>query len=316
MDPALTAFLRSHQHAVTTREAREAGIPLRELTRGVRAGSLVRVARGAYVSGDELRRRRFEDRYALRSIAVVRARPDEVAASHTSAAAIYGLPTPAGSDERIHVCHRTRTGTTRRHRRVTVHCCPDEDAVTTRDGIAIVTPGVAAIQTALMGSTVAGVSVMDAVRQRELATEEQVREWLDRFGRQPHLTLARRALEMSDGKAQSPKETHLRLILQGLGYVVVAQYAIEEDGRVFAYADFYIPALRVVVEFDGRVKYLRADGQGDDMAVYREKVREDRIRRLNYGVARIVSSDLATPALVDRRVKDAASTVHGPRRAS
>lgn len=301
---------------ITTPEAREAGIGLRELTEGVRSGALVRVARGAYVRSAELRRTRFEARYAVRSIAVVRARPDALAASHTSAAAIYGLPTPSWSDERIHVCHRTRIGTTRRQRRVTVHCCPAEDAITVWGGVAIVLPAVAAIQTALLGSLVEGVSVMDAVRQRELASEDQVLEWLDRLERVPRVSRARRALELSDGKAQSPKESHLRLILQDLGYTVVAQHPVEEDGRVFAYADFYIPELRVVVEFDGRVKYRRADGEGDDMAVYREKVREDRIRRLNLGVARIVTSDLARPDLVDRRVRAAASTVHWPRRVS
>jgi hypothetical protein len=60
---------------------------------------------------------------------------------------------------------------------------------------------------------------------------------------------------------------------------------------------------RVVVEFDGLVKYDGADGRA---ALAREKAREDRLRAAGYQVVRLVWSDLRDPHRVATLVRQAA----------
>ena len=63
--------------------------------------------------------------------------------------------------------------------------------------------------------------------------------------------------------------------------------------------DFLVSGTRVLVEFDGRLKYSDRD------SLFAEKQREDRIRSLGFEVVRITWSDLRDPARV-RRLVDAA----------
>ncbi|MGC5584504.1 hypothetical protein [Ornithinimicrobium sp. W1665] len=348
MDGDLESYLAEHDQIVTAREARSVGIRTEKIRAAVHTGELVRVVRGGYVTRSAMLAVRFEARHVLRTTVLLRTRPEDLAASHTSAAVMWGLPVTTSAMERMHVCHRTRKGTTRLHREFTVHCCPGEGAVVaaqvvrssnafgivlpdpTSDRahavagpsrceaptVPVVHPAVAAIQSALLTRPSIAVSIMDAVRHRGLATVPQLQDWLGRMRFVPGIPHAREALERSDGLAESSPESWLRLILLELGYTVVAQHAICEDGRVFARVDFYLPELGVVVEFDGRVKYVRADGTGDADAVVAEKHREDRIRRLGYGVVRVGNEDLTKPELIDRYIKDAARTVPRVRPAS
>jgi very-short-patch-repair endonuclease len=57
---------------------------------------------------------------------------------------------------------------------------------------------------------------------------------------------------------------------------------------------------RVVVEFDGRVKY-GMDGRPEE-ALWAEKQREDRLRELGLVVVRIVWADLQRPEVIVQRV--------------
>ena len=63
------------------------------------------------------------------------------------------------------------------------------------------------------------------------------------------------------------------------------------------FPDFYWSACRGVAEFDGKQKYTRDEFTNGDPgeALFREKKREDRLRRQVAGVARILTSDVAHP---------------------
>lgn len=66
-------------------------------------------------------------------------------------------------------------------------------------------------------------------------------------------------------------------------------------GAFIARVDFLFRAARVVVEFDGAVKYAGADGRD---ALVREKRREDALRALGYRVVRLTWADLRRPERV------------------
>lgn len=74
-------------------------------------------------------------------------------------------------------------------------------------------------------------------------------------------------------------------------------YSLEPQVWIGPYrVDFLVPGTRVIVEFDGAVKY------DDRQAIVAEKRREDDLRRRGYVVVRLMWSDLHDPARVRRLV--------------
>lgn len=62
-----------------------------------------------------------------------------------------------------------------------------------------------------------------------------------------------------------------------------------------ARVDFLFREKRLIVEFDGAMKYGGAEGRA---ALVAEKRREDALRRLGYRVVRLTWADLRDPARV------------------
>ncbi len=110
----------------------------------------------------------------------------------------------------------------------------------------------------------------------------------------------RAALVHADGRHESPGESLTAHVLRGLGHELEPQFEIVADGRTYR-ADFRIAGTRVLVEFDGRVKYASGDGS----MLFEEKRREDALRRDGWVVVRLVWSDLASPDLVRMRIEQA-----------
>jgi very-short-patch-repair endonuclease len=71
--------------------------------------------------------------------------------------------------------------------------------------------------------------------------------------------------------------------------------------------DFLWRDWKVVGEFDGKLKYGRELREGEDPgeAVFREKIREDRLRELGYIVVRWVWDDLRQPERLAARIRRA-----------
>ena len=107
----------------------------------------------------------------------------------------------------------------------------------------------------------------------------------------PGAAAVRRALADVDGRHESPGETLTARVMRDLGYSLEPQVWIGPY-RV----DFLVTGPRVIVEFDGAVKY------DDRQAIVAEKRREDDLRRRGYVVVRLMWSDLHDPARVRRLV--------------
>jgi hypothetical protein len=84
---------------------------------------------------------------------------------------------------------------------------------------------------------------------------------------------------------------------------------VDRDGRSVARTDFGWESRRTVGEFDGKIKYGRPIGPGKkpEDAVFREKIREDRIRDLGWEVVRWTWADLDEPRLLATRLQRAFS---------
>jgi very-short-patch-repair endonuclease len=112
---------------------------------------------------------------------------------------------------------------------------------------------------------------------------------------------AQLALDLADAACESPGESLTRLILNGLRLPYESQVPLYDERGLIGRVDFLV-AGRVVVEFDGLVKYAGAEGRE---ALAAEKRREDRLRRAGYAVVRITWAELSDPAALVRRIRAA-----------
>ena len=108
---------------------------------------------------------------------------------------------------------------------------------------------------------------------------------------------AARALALADGRAESPLETRGRLALLSAGLPRPELQVEIHDGAGFVgRVDAWYEEVAVVVEFDGRVKYVDPrDGESSGEVLWREKRREDRLRDVGVRVLRGVDEDLGVP---------------------
>jgi very-short-patch-repair endonuclease len=143
---------------------------------------------------------------------------------------------------------------------------------------------------------------MDGALRAGRTTRQEIDELLGRMRHTPGLSTARAALDLADGLAESPGESRLRVLLTRLGIEFVAQHWVRTSAGRHYRVDFYLPALGVVLEYDGRVKYagdaagLDGDRSGQE-ALLAEKRREDDLRLDGFGVGRVTASGLTARAV-------------------
>jgi hypothetical protein len=108
--------------------------------------------------------------------------------------------------------------------------------------------------------------------------------------------------ERATAMAESVGESVSRAVIEWLGYEAPELQVEFRDDEGAMRADFYWRRVRRVGEFDGKVKYTRDEFTGGDPAeaVWREKKREDRIRRQCDGVIRILWEHVADPPRLAR----------------
>jgi predicted transcriptional regulator of viral defense system len=284
---------------LTSADARALDVGPDQLATLVRRGILVRVRRDAYVLGELWRPAPPEQRLALRTRAVLRARGDGVA-THQSALALHGLPVVGAPLDVVDV-----TGPVSRVRLasgVRVHPPMVGVGEVDLDGCRALPVADAIAQVAVRHTREATVVAADAALQRRLTCRPELVAALERAADEPAVRRAARWLEMADASAESVGETRTRLLLRDLGYAVRSQVRVADDeGYVVGRVDLLVEG-QVIVEFDGMVKYEGADGRA---ALAAEKRREDRLRALGFEVVRLTWAALDRPEVVDRLVRSA-----------
>lgn len=298
MDTQTAALVQTQSGVVGAGQLQGLGMNALDVRALLCSGELVRVRRGAYVDGNRWRQAVFDERYRLTVLAVMRSRsaPDEMA-THHSALALHGVPL-WNVDRRIVVLATDVQETTsctglRLMPKRALAGVSTVDGVTTLDlPDAVVTSGSMSVE--------AGVVAGDAALHSGACTVQELRDSAERL--LPGLRGRRRVrhvLFLVDGAAESPGESRTRLLLGALQLPVQSQVEIRDDmGALVGRVDFLV-AGRVVVEFDGAVKYGGATGSEALMA---EKRREDRLRELGYLVIRVTWDELAQPQRVLSRI--------------
>lgn len=282
--------------------ARTAGIDQAELRTLLRDGRCHRLHHGWF----SVRRPvDVADRHRLRVSALLQQYEGRAVASGISALSVLGLPSfepdwsvahlmllaPASTE---HAKHDLVVGRALRHPEAARLAPTDE--LTVHPAVAIAMAGLADPCSFLVPA--------DAALSRRLVTVDDLQLAVTVIGRRPGLGRARMALAHVDARHESPGETVTAYALRLLGHRTVPQFVVPDTerwtpgGRGYR-ADLGIVGTRVLVEFDGRVKYTSQQDLWD------EKRREDRIRALGWEVVRLTWADLHDPARVRRLIDEA-----------
>ena len=307
MSEVLLARARAQGGVFASCDATEQGVTRNVVRAMVRDGTVTRVAARAYVLSHILEAARTPEAvHRLRTLAILRAFDGRVAASHHSALALHGLPFWRVAEDTFHVC-RVAGSSSRVRGSLHIHESTTADPlVSLRLTRALtVTPGLAAVGTAMVDGLEAGVVAMDAALHAELVTRVDLQRLVDAHALTPGVSRARDAIALADGSAESPGESRTRMVLRHLpaGINVEPQAVIRDRDHGFVgRCDFLVDG-RVVVEFDGRAKYGLGGSPTQDL--WAEKRREDRLRALGYAVVRLTWTDLANPDAVLQRVLEA-----------
>ncbi|CAA9217064.1 MAG: hypothetical protein AVDCRST_MAG57-383 [uncultured Blastococcus sp.] len=276
-----------------------------ELGRLVRAGSLVRLRRGAYVDGTLPADAAATHRLLVHATLAGLRRPAVV--SHQSAAVLLGLPLWDVPLDRVHVTRRpdawNATGR--------VLCCHvarlRDDELVEVDGLLVTGPVRTALDLARSLPHEAAVVALDAALRIGLLSLETLRTRLFDIAGTRGSRSAARAVQFADGRSESVGESRSRVILDRWKLAPSAlQFEVRSaDGGLVGRTDFAWEEQRLLGEFDGRVKYgrLLRPGQEPGDAVFEEKRREDAVRDEGWGVVRWVWSDLARPDRLAARVR-------------
>lgn len=142
---------------------------------------------------------------------------------------------------------------------------------------------------------VEAVVVADAAQHSGLTDVGTLHEELAAHARLRGVVQARRALHLSDPRAESPPESRLRLALGEVGLAAVPQFVVlDARGRFVARVDLALPESRLALEHDGRAVHDRTD------AFVADRRRQNALVAAGWTVLRFTAADLrrgAAPAV-------------------
>ena len=296
LDPTLLSLARTQHGMLTTAQATSAGISAPMLVALVKSGVLRHPGRGLYsVTGlVEAEPQAWHRQLCAGALLLY---PDAVLAG-VSAVLAHGIPVwgaPLGTPSVLRPVRRSG-GMNAFWVRPT-----RGDVVLTAWGPAS-DPATALVQHAVDHGIVPGVVSADAALREGIVSLEQLSARLSTVATWPHSSRAASMFRLVDGRRESVGESRCGVVLAMAGIAVTPQVPITDArGSFVARVDFLVDGTMVVIEFDGKVKYV----SGDPEVLWHEKRREDRLRALGYVVVRISWAQLERPGAVAAAVRAA-----------
>jgi very-short-patch-repair endonuclease len=300
MNDLLATLSATHFGAFTTHDAYDCGYHRQSLSQLVRRGWALRLGPSAYVDRARYEAASPERRHEMATRAVVRTFDGRVYASHYSALTLMSLPVFGAPLEHIHVA-RVADSLSRRRPGLFIHTTYGPSAGCLIGRTPSVTPALAILGAAMACGIETGVVAADAALAAGKTTPQDLQTWLGRLSRHRDVTHAREAVRLADARSESVGESRTRMLLNAIGFRPTPQVEIRDlQGRLVGRVDFLMEQARIVVEFDGLMKYADAHGRE---ALAAEKSREDRLRALGYEFVRLTWADLSRPAMVERQMR-------------
>jgi hypothetical protein len=281
-----------------------------DLARDQQRGLLLGIRRGVYVRRELWNTKTERERHIIRVRATVAAADQPVVVTGVSAAAVWGIPI-AGSWPEDVMLLQDRPGGGRREpgvRRTSVGVATARPVLL--GGIPVTTLARTALDIARTNTFSVAVGSVDwvlwrknpgAISRDELAEEAEILRPVRGFRRIARVTEFATTLSDSFGESRARAVIHLL----GFQSPVLQQQFHDSDGDIFP--DFFWKSASVAAEFDGKQKYTRDEYTCGDPSevVWREKQREDRLRRQVGRVERILNWDVMQPGRLERILTDA-----------
>jgi len=283
--PRLAALAAAQGGVFTAAQARLAGYNDDEIARRRRSGAWVRLRRGVYaercvIPDDEAARHLLRMRAALLRL------KGPVAASHLTAAVMHGL---ALLDPDFSLVHVTREGTSSRRSDADIrhHDAALPPAHLTKLGDVLTTSAArTAVDLARSTTYEAALVTTESALNKELMTLRELREVLEFCKDWPGARDAGRVVAFASPYSESAGETLGRMAFDELGVPSPEQQVLVYDRLgLIARCDYYFEGRHTVGEFDGKLKYVGENAEDDPL--YKEKLREDRLREAGLEVFRI-----------------------------
>jgi hypothetical protein len=298
MHPLLLARLRRQRGLIRRNEAVDCGVGEHELEVLLRRGELVVVRHGVYALGSDWA---ALDPYVGQPLQRARAAhltmvTDHVM-SHDSAARELGLAVLRPAVELVHITRPDVRGSRTEHGVKHHGAVFRDDQVIDVEGIPVLDRARTAVDMAREHGIQGGLPTFDSALRAGVPRSELVRAFAP-MRSWPHVRAVRACAELADAGAENPGETLARLLVLELGVGPVETQFPVPTPRGVAWCDLRVGCH--LFEFDGRLKFLRADRGGvatrpvEDI-LWDEKRRQTDVCGNGLGMSRIVWQDFWPP---------------------
>jgi hypothetical protein len=232
----------------------------------LRAGALRRVCHGVFAlpvaaSGAAMAEVRFRE--LVHAAVLLRAREAHtITPAGPASIALHDLPLFGRPPTHVHVAAPHHGGRKTRGlvRPLGTHPAAE---LTVLAGLTVAAPARAVLDTARVMSTTAGVVAADAALRRWIVARQGLADVLPTLAGHLGVVHARKVLELASAGSESPGESWSAVVLDELGLPSPERQEPFEDADGFiGRSDFWWPGSRTVGEFDGRVRYGRANPLG------------------------------------------------------
>lgn len=309
MNPKLTLRAAGSGGVFTRRDALECGYTERQIRSRLADGRWERLRQGVYAESVELGDLPPWDRELARHRRLVQAamlalRSEAAVVSHQSALVMHGIPVWAESDDTVHVTRLDKRRSGLAAGGIVQHAGTLTEAEVVRiAGLRVSSVPRALVEFACCASFESVVVSADAALHAGLVDGPDLARMLVQTRTWPGAAMARAAIPFASRRSESVGESRLRVLMDRCDLPRPELQAVirDEVGAFVARVDFYFPAQRTVVEFDGLTKY------GDAADLAKEKQREDRLRALGLQVVRVIWSELDGPTSVAAAIRAAFS---------
>lgn len=302
MDQTVRDYLDGHEGVASTRGLAALGVPRAVVARLVRTERLVRLRRDVLVDAEVWSVAQRWQRHVIRARAVMDSVHDGASAfalSHHSALCLVGGRL-FDVDDRVHL---VRIDGRRGRQDPLVHVHPPVLPAWVHEvqGLPCVRPELASLQVAGAFGVLAGLVAVDGLLHDGAVTPAGLARAAAAGSFNHGTPLVRAVLDLASPFSESAGETRSRWVMRLCGLPAPREQVeiYDAEGVLVARVDFLFEEERVVVEFDGRLKY------SDPADLWAEKQREDRLRALGYEVVRLTWDDLARPEVVGRKIRAA-----------
>jgi hypothetical protein len=286
------------------------GLDPRELRRAMSRGGVVRVRRGAYCSREIWDAATGRERHLLVARAVVGVTHPPFLLAGRSAAAAWGMPFAAEWPDEVSLLTPYKGGGKSEPGVRRTSAGAAGATATTVDGLPITSLARTALDIARVLPLPHAVAALDWAmwRKNPLGVDrvELMAEWQAAHYARGGAFL-RYALALATDLSASPGESMARIGIHLLGFEAPELQVRFTDEKGEMFPDFFWRAVSIAGEFDGKEKYTRAlYSRGNPAeAAWREKKREDRLRRQVRGVVRILTEHVSHPARLEALLVEA-----------